>query len=184
MPNTSGNATTTTILTPILPGREADLQASLLRIPSGEAGPFMRLGNTHFARFVIIDGLEYEAAPQKRDTLKSHYLLFNALFDGPRDAFIEAMLEQLPDLADEIWGHCVAYPGSDRPQSAGDYFRHNELEATFFFAAYSHATLPQVRRALALREQVTRFAIAAQGRELGELRRRFREEFRRGEGAA
>lgn len=178
MPNTCGNATTTTVFAPVAPGREDDLQAVLLALPTGDAGPFLRLGNTHFARFVLIDRLEYEAAPQKPDHLKSHYLLFNALFDGPLDAFIDGMLDHLPEVMDAVFGHCVAYPGSADRAGVHRYLRHNELEATFFFAAYAQSTLPDVRRALALRERFTRFALANQGAPAADLQARFREEFR------
>lgn len=177
MPNSCGNATTTTVFAPILPGREEALQSVLLQIPSGDTSPFECLGNTHFTRFVIVDRLEYEAAPQIPDGLKSHYLLFNAVFDGPLDDFIASMLRHFPELVDRIWSHCVGYPGSANPAAVRTYLRHNELEATFFFAAYGNSTLPQVRKALALRGRLTQFAIGAQGASAEELQARFRREF-------
>jgi hypothetical protein len=77
-----------------------------------------------------------------------------------------------------VWENCVAFPGSAQRAAVHQYFRHNELEATFFFAAYANSTLAQVRKALALRERLTRFAIQAQGLSADELHARFTREFR------
>ena len=178
MPNHCGKATTTTIITPILPGREDELQAELLRLPTGDEGPFERLGTTHFARWVLIDRVEYEVEDQLPDGLESHYLLFNAVFDGSLGAFIDGMLDHFPEVVDGMWENCVGYPGSAQRQEVHRYFRHNELEATFFFSAYQDSTLSQIRKALALRERLTRFAIAAQGLPAAELQARFSAEFR------
>ncbi|HUA06690.1 MAG TPA: hypothetical protein VMB27_22480, partial [Solirubrobacteraceae bacterium] len=42
------------------------------------------------------------------------------------------------------------------------YLLHNKIDTGFFVAAYPHATVPQVRSALAARERLIEFAVRAQ----------------------
>ena len=174
MPNISGQTYGLSVLTPIITGREADLQKYLEALPTGTASPLEKTCSTHLARWVIIPQLVYEGPPQKHDRLQSQYLLFESSFDGADlDAYLEMLCRQIPDTLDAVWGCCVGYPGMSDISRFKDYIRHNQIECTFFVAAYAEATVQDVRDALALREQFTAFAIAAQRQNAAALKRLF-----------
>jgi hypothetical protein len=180
MTNVSGQAYGLTVLTPIMPGREESLKQYLESVPYGPAGPFEKTRCTHLARWVIIPQLYYEGAPQKRDTLGSQYLLFESNVDGADlDRYLTILCREMPQEADKIWGCCVGYPGSANVAAFRQYIRHNQIDCTFFVAAYPDATVDDVRTALAFREQFTAFAIAAQGLDAAALQQSFRAAFGR-----
>ncbi|GAC1334504.1 MAG: hypothetical protein NVSMB22_26980 [Chloroflexota bacterium] len=177
MPNVNGQAFALSMLTPIVPGREAELKAYLESLASGPESPLERTGTTHFARWVIIDQLIYEGEPQKRDTLHSQYLLFDTSFDGADlDAYVENLCRSMPAEVEAIWGRCAGYPDTD-PEKFKAYVRNNQIDAAFFVAAYPEATVMDVRDSLALREQFTDFAMDAQALSARDLRDAFRAKF-------
>jgi hypothetical protein len=163
VPNVAGQAYALSVFTPILAGHADALRQHLEQLGSGATSPLAALPATHFARWVIIDDLVYEGAPQERDTLHSQYLLFESCLDGDSDAYLEAMRTAMAAQADAIWGHCAGYPGSGAAAAFAAYMRHNQIEASFFVAAYPDATVEDVRASLALRERIIELAIAAQG---------------------
>lgn len=163
MPNVSGRAGTLTVLTPIRPGHEEALREELLKLRQREESPFVRLEETHFARWVIIDELGHEAGSEHREVLKCRYLLFTALIDGAPDRYLERLCAQMRPEADDIWNHCAGYPGTLDPAAFKAYFKHNQIDATLFFAAYPDASRPDVLRCLRLREQLIEFAVTHQG---------------------
>lgn len=162
MPNVAGQAYALSVFTPILPGHADELRQHLEQLGSGAQSPLAALHATHFARWVIIDDLVYEGAPQERDKLRSQYLLFESCLDGDSGAYLEAMRTAMAAEADAIWGHCVGYPGSGAAAAFAAYMRHNQLEASFFVAAYPNATVEDVRHSLALRARIIELAIATQ----------------------
>lgn len=178
MTNVSGQAYGLTVLTPIIPGREENLKQYLESLPYGPEGPLEKTRCTHLARWVIIPQLYYEGAPQKRDTLGSQYLLFESNFDGADlDQYVAILCREMPQEADKIWGCCVGYPGIANVDAFRKYIRHNQIDCTFFVAAYPDATVDDVRTALAFRERFTAFAIAAQHLDAAALQQSFRTTF-------
>ena len=163
MANVVGNSAAWTVLTPITPGQEDDLRTVLAKLGVGPDSPLAKANRTHFARWVILPQLVYQGAPQKSDALRSQYLLFTACCDGPRQTYPEHLRETMGAEADEIWGHCVAYPGAADAAKFRAYFEHNSLDAQFFVAAYPGKTVDQVRSALALRNRLIAFATSSQG---------------------
>lgn len=167
------------VLTPIVPGEEGELTRYLDALPTGADSPLARLEGTHLGRWVVIPQLVYQGPPQKRDELKSQYLLFTAHFDGDLDGWIDDMCAQMGGEADAIWGHCVAYPGSADPSGAKRYFRHNQLKANLHFPGYPGASVQAVRDALKLRTRVVDFAVRAQRMDASQLQDAFRQTFGR-----
>ena len=122
---------------------------------------------THFARWVIIEDVVYQGGRQRRDNLKASRLLFTSNFDGPLDAYLEALRTELADDADAVWGHCAGYPGrADAPAFAA-YFRDHQVESALFFGAYGDQTVAEVHANLARRTQLIEFAMAAPGPRAG-----------------
>ena len=67
-----------TVFTPIVPGHEEAVRDAIEGLPRGDAGPFSRLEQLHFARLQIFDHLVYQGAPQRPDRLRMNYLVFSA----------------------------------------------------------------------------------------------------------
>ena len=178
MPNVVGQAYTFMALTAIAPGRSESLRGHLESLPSAAESPFAKLDQTHFARFVIIPQLvDLGPPPATRDTLKNEYLLFSADFDGSLERFLDGVCIAMAAEADTIWGHCVGYPGTSDRAAFERYMRHNQIDTTFPFAAYPHATVADVREALELRGRLTDFAIRAQSMDSASLHEAYRQAF-------
>lgn len=173
--NQCGQAYSLTVLTPILAGHESALARYLDGLGSGSASPLSRVPGTHFARWVLIDDVVYEGPPQKRDHLKLSRLLFTSNFDGARDPYLEGLRIGLGDAADEIWGHCLDYPGRDDASAFADYMHAHQIGSALFFSAYGDRTVAEVKRGLEVRSAVIEFALRAQGMGAGELQAAFRE---------
>jgi hypothetical protein len=149
----------------LVPLTDADAaRAEIERWPLGSDSPFTRLEQVHFARLVIIPGLERQVADQPADDLAAPYLMFSVFFDGERDALLTALCEELSDEADGAWRHCRDYPG--HPRDHGATFRRwledHRVAATAIFGAYPDASVADVRRALAFRERFRAFAFGVE----------------------
>jgi hypothetical protein len=175
--NRVGTAYALTTFAAILPDRVDTVREQIERLPRGPHSPLARLEGLHYSRLHIFDELVYQGAPQKPDRLKSAYLVFTASFDGELDAYLAAICTKLPAEADSWWGHCVAYPGAGDAEGFKRWLRHNQIGTSLFASAYPTESVAAVREALALREQVLDFAIAAQGLPAAELQERFRRTF-------
>ena len=187
MGDVSGQAMALTVLTPIHPGREIALMEHLNAFPTRERSPFHRVAHTHFARLLVIADLIYEGPPQQREHLSCPYLLFTSTFDGrpfgslsyddTLPLYLEVLRSGLGPDADGIWGDCVGYPGSTEPEAFATYIAHNRLPSTFFVSFYPDATVEDVRSSMALRAEITQFAIEAQdlspAQKLATFRKRF-----------
>jgi len=102
--------------------------------------------------------------------------VFTSSFDGSLDRYCADLCEKVPEC-DDWWGHCVGYPGRADKAAFTAYIRAHHVDAQLFANAYHGATVQDVQRALATRERVLDFAVAAQGLDPDELQRRFRAEF-------
>jgi hypothetical protein len=171
-------ATPLTVLTPILAGAEAALAVHLRTLPEGEDSPFGGLPGVHFARLVVIDRLrdDYLGAPLPPSSLAAGYLLFTSTFDGTVAEHLAELRTRLGRKADDIWDHCVNYPGHERPQQFVEYFLCNRIRENRWHRAYT-ATVPEIRTALGLRRRHIEFARRAQALSDEDLQREFRTEF-------
>jgi len=176
MSNTSGQATAFMALTPIRPGEEEALRTFLDALPQ-PTSPLTRLPGTHFARWVILDDWVNDPSQGRGDHLASRYLIFTSNFDGPLDPYLDELCVRLAPEAKEIWGRCVGCPPDATGPQLKAYLLHNKIDTGFFVAAYPHATVAQVKAALAGREQLIAFAVRAQGMRAEDLRSAFVEEF-------
>ncbi len=156
-------ATPLTVLTPVVPGEELALQDSLARLSQDGDSPFSRVAETHFARCVVIAGApwRYRGLPRRTRPLRMRYLLFTSTANRPNEQHVEDLRTGLGRDADAVWGHCVGYPGHDRPAEFRRYLLHNRLPVHRWFAAYD-ATVQEVGDALDLRRRHAQFAMQAQ----------------------
>lgn len=175
--NTSGQAYALTVLTPILEGHESTLARYLAALQSGPASPLASVPGTHFARWVVIDDVVYEGPGQKRDHLQLGRLLFTSNFDGPVEPYLDGLRTGLGSAADEVWSHCMGYPGSADAGGFVRYMRAHQIESALFFSAYGDRRVEDVLRSLELRHQVIDFALRSQGMAPEELQTAFKAEF-------
>jgi hypothetical protein len=181
--NARGGITVTNVLTPIIPGHEPALLEVLDgRLPTGTASPFGRLDSVHFARWVIIGQLRPEFAGRPgllgrlRGPLRMKYLLFSAAFNGSPDDFWAQLWCRMRAEADDVWSHCVGYPGAGAEWEFCRYLLHNSLPIDQQFLAYQH-TVPRLRHWLRLRQQHVDFAVRSQGLDEVQLLKEFCAEF-------
>lgn len=172
-PNRLGQAYALTVVTPIVPGEEDALRAYLEGL---RPSPLAKLERTHFGRFVIVPRFARDAAQPHDDPLGCALLIFSVSIDGPRDSYLDELARLMAAEAREIWGRCVG-SGSASGAELVAYLRHNQIRTGFFVAAYPHATVPAVKRCLAVRERLIAFATRSQALSPAELRRAFFEQF-------
>jgi hypothetical protein len=183
MGDTSGQARTLTMMTPVRPSDVADLGAALdvLRLaPESFAG----IGVLHFARFVVVDALgpvppQFDPAP-----LHPPRLLFTAAFDGSRADFVASLRQVIaqplggsPHPADLAWSCCQGYPGTASAAAFALFVDRDSVPTTEFIAGYGDATVGDVTSALVLQDQVRTFAMTSQDLTAEQLRVRFTEAF-------
>ena len=177
MADVVGQARALTVFTPIVQGHVNELRAYLDGLPTGADSPLARTAGTHFARWVILPQLIYEGRPQRRELLRTPYLIFTSNFDGELDPYLDALASQMPAEAHEIWRHCAGYPGEVSGQAFKTYIRRHSVPNSFFVAAYGDASVAQVRSSIALKKRFADFVARAQTLEPGELRDAFQSEF-------
>ena len=176
--NISGQAYSLTVLTPVIDGHETELAQHLNGLQSGDQSPLAGVPGTHFARWVVIDDVIYEGPDQgEREHLKHARLLFTSNFDGPLEPYLEALRTALGNRADEIWRHCIGYPGAEDAGAFADYLGHHQIDSSLFFAAYGDRTVEDVKSSLARRTRFIAFALRAQGLAASELKAAFLQEF-------
>ena len=140
------------LITPVEPGRVADLQGCLRRLRSsdGERSPFtMEPRRTHFARFVVV-------------TLETPQLLFTSRFDGEERDYL-GRIAGLPKTL-EIFGHCQR----PRPLSEATlrkYLledREARVPVSYVLPRQEARTVEQVNEAIELRARLAELAVRAE----------------------
>jgi len=175
--NRVGTAYALTTFARILPGKADELEGYLGSMPKGPESPFARLGMLHIARVQIFRALVHQGPLQKHtDTLQNAHLVFTSTIDGDLDPYLNALAEHVPE-ADEWWGRCAGYPGRTDVAVFRAWVRDRQVDTGLFQSAIPTASVGDVREALALREDVLDFAVAAQGLDAATLQQRFRSTF-------
>ncbi len=135
-----------TVLAPIIPGHETELNKTLTEIGEDVLGRrlqekpdsvhvhFNDSVITHFARFVII------ADPDRGKDRKR--LLFSTNFDGDLDSYL-AELEHITTDLQAIWGHCEGFAESD---TFADYLKAHSQDAQAYYIAFRDQTVVSIRR--------------------------------------
>lgn len=170
--NRVGGAYALTTMAPLIAGHEDAAQAYVDALELGCESPLARLDQLHLSRIQLFRELVYQGAPQVPTALRSSYLVFTSSFDGALDPYLDALAEHVPE-ADEWWGHCVGYPGRGDRAAFRAWIRARKVDTNLFASAYPHASVQDVREALALRERVVAFAADAQGLDPAALQQRF-----------
>jgi len=174
-----GQAFGLTMFSAITPGRSAELAGYLDTWEDGQASPLARIRQLHCSRAHILDELVYQGKPQVPEPLNSSYLIFTASFDGGLEEFLDDLIAEMATEADELWGHCVGYPGTADEGEFKRWIHHNKVDNHYVLGHYPWATVRDVRHGLDQRQRVAAFAAKAQGMDPATLHREFQAEFGR-----
>jgi hypothetical protein len=144
-------------LLPVHKGRRDELADAIEALPAGRDSPFARIGSTHFARLVLVDGIP----GRDGGTLPGMpaYLFFGAEFDIPAAGYLEALWTLMPDEADAVFGTCAGYPGASVPPLVSDWMLRHRIKAGFSVVGNPQASVRHVRDSLRLRKQIVAFAV-------------------------
>jgi hypothetical protein len=179
MPNENGTVYGLTILSPIIedesasPSHDLQIRAYLAKLSTREDSPFGDAPGTHLARLVVMDDVIYVGMPSCEEHLKSKYLVFESNCDADLDSYLTGLATSIPDHLDEIWKHCVGYPGAGNVDAFIRYMKSCQLETTFYFTAVNDKSLPETQRALMTQTAVADFIAAHQGTDPATLQRDF-----------
>ncbi|MDO9353666.1 MAG: hypothetical protein Q7T55_08220 [Solirubrobacteraceae bacterium] len=178
--NRAGQAYGFLAITPIRPGQEAALRATLAKIDRRQTSPFARIARTHFARWVVLEDFDTGADfhPQDEDRLGCQYLIFSACFDGDLDSWLDELIDELAPEIEAVWSHCIGVEPT-APADVKRYLLHNQQDSGLFYSAYPHATVPEVRRVLKAQRDLRALAVRRHELTPQELRDEFLEHFGR-----
>jgi hypothetical protein len=159
------------ILTAIAPGRTADVQAGLSALRPDEGSPLAGVPGTHFARFVVLEGLVHT------DGGTSDHLLFTAEADGTLEGWLAALVQHVGPAGREIWQHCAGFPeDGDQAEVIAWLLRHHHKPG-FGLSAIAGVRVGKIRAALRERERIAAFALRTQGLSPPDLKAAWTEEF-------
>jgi hypothetical protein len=162
-----------TVITPIHDGSAARLEPVLERLSEG---PTPVPDGTHFARWVLVPGLE---RPRRRAIGPPSYVLFSTWFDRPAREYLDELHRCLGDRAQTIWRPC-GWEGDD-PASLRDYLLRHRVKpsstSSSTFRAYERIPVDQAREAASSVERFRALAACAQGMRPDELRSAWSSEF-------
>ncbi|MBJ7329243.1 MAG: hypothetical protein JHC95_05055 [Solirubrobacteraceae bacterium] len=173
-PNRAGQAYALMFVTPIRPGAEDMLRATLEALRDhDDASPFEQLDRTHFARFVICEDFVTAKGQPHEDRLGCQYLLFTCCVDGEPDSYLEQLTTELGPITERIYRHCIGAPIPSSGPELVAYLRHNQIDSGLFFSAYPEWRVPDVRRVLAHQRTMRRLAVDAHTMSPAELQQAF-----------
>lgn len=164
---------TITVLSPILAGYEEELRRRLEALPKGTDSPLGRVEGTHMARWSIVSPLPFKATEDTID--KTSYLLFTSWFEGNTSAYTRALRSELGEVADQIWGNCVGYPGRGDLGEFWTYLVRHSIKPHLAFGGYPDS-VSEVLAALELRDQLKPMLVKESGLDTVALAHARREE--------
>jgi hypothetical protein len=179
MSNQSGQVYGLTILSPIIEDDRLDIcHAMELRwylghLPRDHKSPFALISSTYLARLVVMDDVVYVGTPAREEHLKSRYLVFETNFDGDLDTYLTRMARETPDFVENVWKHCVGYPGVSDIAAFIAYMKKCQITTTFYFADVDNRTVQRSLKALQTQSALACFIEKHQGKPPAEIQREF-----------
>jgi hypothetical protein len=187
MANKSGNAYGLTLLCPILQGLPkkapegmndqtyADLiRFQLQQLRVSEGSPMARVPNTYLSRLFVLNDVPYQGWPATREHLKSNYLVFSSNFHGELEDYLKGMWSAVELEIRTILQYCVGFDRVTNAATFIDYVKACQVTTTFFFNGSTDEPLAAQLKSLYLKQELSRFAFANQGKSPAELQAAFR----------
>lgn len=161
------------VVMPIDPAGRGGTPADLTRLGQDPKALFGAVTGIHFARLAILrlPLRRWPWAPAPPARAEAGHVLFSAWFDGAEGAFVHRLIDGLGDRADDIWGSCAGYPGTDDPERLASWVMAHRLRFCLFLGSRSGVPAERARDALGLVERVRETLLATLGRPPAEVRR-------------
>jgi hypothetical protein len=180
MANVSGSTYGLTILSPIIEDNSRidichsmELRWYLSQLPRDRRSPFAKISSTYLARLVVMDDVVFVGLPACEEHLKSRYLVFETNFDGDLDTYLRRMATETGEFVNDVWRHCVGFPGTADVEAFIAYMKKCQIETTFFFADVNDRTVDSTLKALHAQTSLARFMETHQGLPAAELQQAF-----------
>jgi hypothetical protein len=118
-----------------------------------------------FVHWVVVgrDAFPKLSPEQPAEKLNYDYLFFLSTFNGPWGPYIDAFADVLAQALDAVWFWSVGYPGARPVSPLKAYILRNQLESDHCYSAYPGASVRDVRAALHVEDELTRFAEGTHG---------------------
>lgn len=115
---------------------------------------------------LVPDAIRRAALP-KQDRLQSSYLVFSSNFycgpEGTPDAYLRGMWNAISASIRSVWGYCYGFDAVDDADSFVAYMKRCQLDAALYFVGSNDDPLPEQLKALYLKQELGKLAIANQG---------------------
>jgi hypothetical protein len=186
MANTSGNAYALTLLCPIkqgspkaaAKGMEGQTYADLIRyqlqqLTLNEESPMARVPNTYLSRLFVLNDVPYQGRPAILEHLKSNYLVFSSNFHGELEDYLNGMWKFVEPEIRAVLENCVGFDRVTNLATFIEYVKACQVTTTFFFNGSSDGPLAAQLKSLYLKQELSKFAFANQGKSPAELQAAF-----------
>jgi hypothetical protein len=181
MPNKNGKAYGLTTLCPLINDCHKDESSAVIvrqrlrALDVDENSPMARVPNTYLCRLFVLDDVFYQGFPAHSEQLKSKYLVFVAEIHGELRPYLQGMWQNAQAMIREIWEFCV---GFNQVHNADDFVKYIEkcqVPTTFYFNGSTDEPLAEQLKALYVKQELSKFAHANQGKDPVALQRAFKE---------
>ncbi len=195
--NVSGNAYALTTLSPIrnarVPGEEIDFADKVRDILQDwnllPNSPMTQVPQTYLCRYYVLDDVRVESLPgasvldafvgmPAQDRLQSRYLVFSSNFycgpEGTPDAYLRGMWNAISAHLHTVWNHCYGFNAVHDADTFVAYMKKCQRDAALFFVGSNDDPLPEQLKALYLKQEFSKFAIANQGLDAATLRANYK----------
>lgn len=195
--NVSGNAYALTTLSPIrnarVPGEEIDFADKVRDILQDwnllPNSPMTQVPQTYLCRYYVLDDVRVESLPgasvldafagmPAQDRLQSRYLVFSSNFycgpEGTPDAYLRGMWNAISAHLHTVWNHCYGFDAVHDADTFVAYMKKCQRDAALFFVGSNDDPLPEQLKALYLKQEFSKFAIANQGLDAATLRANYK----------
>jgi hypothetical protein len=181
MPNKSGNAYGLTTLCPLTNDCQKDessaaiIRARLRALEVDENSPMAKVPNTYLCRLFVLDDVFYQGYPAHTEQLKSKYLVFVADIHGELRPYLQGMWQNAQPMIRQIWEFCIGFRQVQSGNDFVNYIEQCQVPTTFYFNGSNDEPLAEQLKALYIKQELSKFAYANQGKDAAALQRAFKE---------
>lgn len=179
MPNESGKAYGLTTLCPLINDSQYDescaalIKGRLRNLPVDQHSPMAKVPNTYLCRMFVLDDVAYEGHPAGEDHLQSKYLVFVAELHGDLEAYLQGMWRYGEAMIRSIWEFCIGFDCVKDGNDFTRYIKRCQVPTTFYFNGSNDKPLVEQLKALYLKQELSNFVLANQGKDAASLQRAF-----------
>lgn len=160
---------------PLDPAHRSETMSRLRMLAQVPEAVFDPVGGVHCARLAVVSlpsrRWPFAGSPQG----EPEHLLFSAWFDGAEGDFVRGLVERLGPRAEDIWGGCDGYPGTNDLERLASWILAHRVRFNLFLGSRSGVPAERTQAAAELADQVREAVTATWGRPQAEIHRRLRE---------